>query len=116
MERKTLKLSLRPRWVTGLVENVQEYFRRETGVEYPHAVVERSLEQWIESRVDGMLERLGEVITSPHLAEAQEFRRILEQNAVGSELQISSSGPIPAAEAAIAGRDACASGETIVDA
>jgi uncharacterized phage-associated protein len=78
MDRHTFKLSLRPRWVTGLVENVQEYFRRETGVEYPREVVERSLEQWLERRFDSVLEGLGETITSAHLAEGLEFRRILE--------------------------------------
>jgi hypothetical protein len=67
--------------MTGLVENVQEYFRRETGVEYPHEVIELSLQQWLESRFDGMLERVGDVITSPSDVAAAEFRAILESNA-----------------------------------
>jgi uncharacterized phage-associated protein len=81
MEKHTFKIDLRPRWVTGLVENVQEYFRREAGVEYPREVVERSLEQWLERRFDGMLERIGDVIASPSDEAALEFRRILEMNA-----------------------------------
>ena len=87
MDRTTFKLELRPRWVTGLVENVQEYFRREVGVEYPRGVVERSLEQWLETRFDRVLEGLGEAITSAHLAEAAEFRSILEMNAAAVSSQ-----------------------------
>ena len=82
MDRQTFKLNLRPRWITGLVENVQEHFRRESGVEYPRQVVEKSLEQWLETRFDQALEGLGEAITSPHMQESRDFRRILEQNAV----------------------------------
>ena len=67
--------------MTGLIENVQEHFRREAGVEYPRDVIERSLEQWLESRFDHVLEGLGDMITSPQMKESQEFRRILEQNA-----------------------------------
>ena len=85
MDRTTFKLSLRPRWVTGLVENVREYMRREAGVEYPREVVERSLEEWLERRFDAVLESVGELITSPAAAEGLEFRRILEANAVRSE-------------------------------
>jgi uncharacterized phage-associated protein len=81
MDNTTFKMELRPRWVTGLVENVREYFSRETGVEYPPEVVERSLEEWLEARFDGMLERVGDVITSPSDAASLEFRRILEANA-----------------------------------
>ncbi|MBV9241733.1 MAG: SocA family protein [Acidobacteria bacterium] len=84
MDKQTMKLTLRPRWITGLVENVREYFRRETGVDYSRDAIEHSLEQWLETRFDDLLEGLGEVITSPHLAEAQEFRRILEANAAAS--------------------------------
>jgi|GEM_PF-1294137 len=75
------KLSLRPRWVTGLVENVQEYFRREAGVEYPREIVEKSLEQWLEMRLDHVLERIGDVITAPERTEGIEFRALLEANA-----------------------------------
>ena len=81
MDKQTFKLNLRPRWVTGLIGNVQEHFRREAGVEYPRDVIERSLEQWLESRFDHVLEGLGDMITSPQMKESQEFRRILEQNA-----------------------------------
>ncbi|MFL6375219.1 MAG: Panacea domain-containing protein [Pyrinomonadaceae bacterium] len=95
MDRTTFKLEMRPRWVTGLVENVQEYFRREAGVEYPRAVVERSLEQWLEARFDRVLESVGEMVTSPGLAEGLEFRRILE--AVSSQRSAVSSKSMPAA-------------------
>ena len=108
MERTTFKLTMRPRWVTGLVENVQEYLRRETGVEYSRDVVERSLEEWLEARFDGMLERIGDVITSTS-DEAVEFRRILEQNAAvaaGSKFKVQGSklAEVPAAEAATVAR------------
>lgn len=97
MDRQTFKLNLRPRWVTGLVENVQEYFHRETGVKYPREVIEKSLEQWLESRFDHVLEGLGEMITSPQMKESQEFRRILEQNAgEGQQALGSSEEPIAA--------------------
>lgn len=80
MERTTFKLDLRPRWMTGLVENVREYYRSEAGLEYSREVVERSLTQWLEMRIDRLIDSIGEVLTQPHLAEAQEFRRILETN------------------------------------
>lgn len=87
MDKATFKLSLRPRWVTGLVENVQEYFRREAGVEYPREVVEKSLEEWLEVRFDRVLESVGEMITSPGMAEGMEFRALLEANTLKSKVQ-----------------------------
>jgi uncharacterized phage-associated protein len=104
MDRTTFKLEMRPRWVTGLVENVQEYFRREAGVEYPRDVVERSLEQWLERRFDRVVESVGEMITSPEKAEAQEFRRILE--AVSSQQSAVSSKSAAAQPSATAAVDA----------
>lgn len=115
MDRTTFKLSLRPRWVTGLVENVQEHFRREAGVEYPREVVERSLEQWLERRFDKVLESVGEVLTSPQMAEGREFRAILEavsrqQSVVSSRREAAASVQSPKSEvqsrAALAAADA----------
>ena len=103
MDKTTFKLNIRPRWVTGLTENVQEFLRSETGVEYSRDVVERSLGVWLEARFDAVLERVGEVITSTS-DEALEFRRILDQNAAGSKFQVPSSklSEVPATEAAVA--------------
>lgn len=79
MDKDTLPLQLRTRYITGLTPNIQAYFEKETGVRYPAEVVDDALQTWMESRFDSMLEELGEVITSPHLAESQTFRRILEE-------------------------------------
>jgi uncharacterized phage-associated protein len=106
MERTSFKLDLRPRWVTGLVENVREYFSRQDGVEYPPDVIEKSLSEWLEQRVDQMLEGVGDSLTSPHLAEARDFRRILEANARSS---IHAAQPVSAARV-----EAVASGEADV--
>jgi uncharacterized phage-associated protein len=80
MEPEMFPLKLRTRFTTGLVENIQQHFSNEVGVDYPRDLVERSLTQWIEDRYDRILEDLGELIVSPHLAEAQNFRRILDEN------------------------------------
>ena len=79
MDKETLPLQLRIRYITGLTSNIQAYFEKETGVKYPAGVVNDALETWMERRFDSMLEELGEVITSPHLAESQNFRQILEE-------------------------------------
>ena len=63
-----------------LVENIQAHFKKESHVEYPREVIERSLTAWLEQRYDRMLEQLGEIVTTPHLAEAQEFRQLLDAN------------------------------------
>lgn len=78
MRSDVLSLQLRTRYISGLVTNIQTYFERETGVAYPADAVEDALQIWLESRFDRMIEGLGEVITSPHMAESLEFRRILE--------------------------------------
>src|SRR4051812_33827601 len=96
MEQKMFPLKLRTRFTTGLVENIQEHFSKEADIDYPRDVVERSLTQWIEGRYDRILEELGEVITAPHLAEAQNFRRVLDENYAGTRAE--STAVQPAAE------------------
>jgi uncharacterized phage-associated protein len=76
-----LPLQLRTRYIAGLVENIQEHFERETGTSYSRQAIETALTRWLESRFDRMLEELGEVITSPHLTESQEFRKMLDEEA-----------------------------------
>ena len=79
MNKDTLPLQLRTRYITGLTSNIQKYFEQETGVLYPAEVVNDALNTWLETRLDNMIEEMGEVITSPHMAESQHFRRILEE-------------------------------------
>jgi uncharacterized phage-associated protein len=93
MDKDTLPLQLRTRFITGLTSNIQAYFEKETGVRYPAGVINDALETWMERRFDQMLEDLGEVITSPHMAESQNFRQILEER-----MELESAGQ-PAARA-----------------
>src|SRR5688572_27533232 len=79
MNKDTLPLQLRPRYIMGLTSNIQKFFEQEAGVTYPAEVIDDALNTWLESRFDKMIEGLGEVITSPHLAESQHFREILEE-------------------------------------
>ncbi|MFN2501247.1 MAG: Panacea domain-containing protein [Pyrinomonadaceae bacterium] len=81
MRSDMLSLQLRTRFIQGLVENIQTYFQNETGVKYPAEVIDESLKIWLENRFDRILEEIGEIITSPHMAESQDFRRILEEQA-----------------------------------
>ncbi len=81
MTSDVMPLQLRTRYISGLVENIQTFLERETGTTYDAGVIETSLGIWLEQRFDRMLEEIGEVITSPHLAESQAFREILEQQA-----------------------------------
>ena len=94
MNKDTLPLQLRTRYVTGLTSNIQKYFEQETGVVYPNEVIDDALNTWLESRFDNMIESLGEVITSPHMAESQQFRRILEERMKGE----AAAGAVAAAE------------------
>jgi uncharacterized phage-associated protein len=79
MNKDTLPLQLRPRFIMGLTSNIQKFFEQEAGVTYPEAVIDDALNTWLESRFDQMIEGIGEVITSPHMPESQHFREILEE-------------------------------------
>jgi uncharacterized phage-associated protein len=79
MNKDTLPLQLRPRFIMGLTSNIQKFFEQEAGVTYPEAVIDDALNTWLENRFDKMIEGIGEVITSPHLPESQHFREILEE-------------------------------------
>ena len=80
MEQEMFPIKVRTRYTSGLVESLREWLTKETDVDYPREAVESALTSWVETRYDRMIESLPETLTSPHLAEAKEFRRILEEN------------------------------------
>jgi len=86
MGQAMFPIQLRKRYTTGLVEGIQAWFKRERSVDYPSTAIESALETWLERQYDGLMESLPELLTSPHLAEAQEFQRILEQEYADSKL------------------------------
>ncbi len=96
MNNDTLTLQLRPRYISGLADNIQKYFRKEDGVDYPATVIDQALETWLESRFDRMLEDLGEVITSPHLAESRHFREVLDACMAAQGRPVAAPVPVPA--------------------
>jgi uncharacterized phage-associated protein len=100
MNKDTLPLQLRTRYVTGLTSNIQQYFEQETGVSYPAEIIDDALNTWLESRFDNMIESLGEVITSPHMAESQQFRRILEERMQSEPQAHTAAAAVEAAEGA----------------
>ncbi|MEO7539584.1 MAG: Panacea domain-containing protein [Pyrinomonadaceae bacterium] len=102
MDKDTLPLQLRTRYIAGLTQNIQAYFEKEDGVKYSAEVVNNALETWLESRFDRMLEQLGEVITSPHLAESRDFRRILEERMEGAPQRATTAAAFGAAVATVA--------------
>jgi uncharacterized phage-associated protein len=78
MEQEMFPIRVRTRYTSGLVQSLKDWLKKETDVDYPREAVQAALTDWIETRYDRMIESLPEVLTSPELAEAQEFRRILE--------------------------------------
>src|SRR6476469_4893049 len=80
MEQEMFPIKVRTRYTSGLVESLREWLRKETDVDYPREAIESALMSWVETRYDRMIESLPETLTSPQLAEAQEFRRLLEEN------------------------------------
>ncbi len=71
-------IQLRKRYTAGLIEGIQEWFKRERSVEYPSMAIESALETWLENHYDGLMESLPELLISPERTESQEFQRILE--------------------------------------
>jgi uncharacterized phage-associated protein len=61
-----------------LVSEIREYFRHEANTLYSDDAILAALNWWLESRIDDLYEEIGEVLMSPHLAESQRFREILE--------------------------------------
>lgn len=96
MTKDTLTLQIRPRYISGLADNIQKYFKKEDGIDYPVHVIDDALQTWLESRFDRMIEGLGEVITSPHLAESKHFREILEARMIDDDRPVPASVPAPA--------------------
>jgi hypothetical protein len=79
IEKKMFPIRLRTRYTSGLVEGVQSWLKTETDVEYPRELIESAILEWVEQQNDRLIESLPEVLTSPHLKGAQEFRRVLEE-------------------------------------
>src|SRR5437868_3414957 len=89
MGQAMFPIQLRKRYTTGLVEGIQAWFKQEKSVDYPAKAIESALETWLERHYDGLMESLPELLTSPHLAEAQGFERILEQEYTDSKIAAS---------------------------
>ena len=101
LEQEMFPIKVRTRYTSGLVENLREWLRNETDVDYPRPAVEAALTSWVESRYDRIIESLPETLTSPHRAEAMEFRRILEENYIPATEQ--ETPPVVAAETVFTG-------------
>lgn len=81
MDQRMFPIQLRTRYTIGLIEGIQDFFRREESIDYPREVVEKALETWLERRADELVESLPELLTSPSRTQAQEFRLELESAA-----------------------------------
>ena len=60
---------------------LRNHFREETEKTYADAQIAAAIDSWLEIRFERMIEDIAEVITTPHLAESQRFREILEASA-----------------------------------
>ena len=54
-----------------LISKIRDYFRVEADKTYSDEAILGAINQWFEDRLDRMSEEIGDVLTSPHLADAQ---------------------------------------------
>lgn len=62
-----------------VIKSVQEFYSRETGDLYADDVVLEAVNKWLDMKFKS--EDLEELLTTPHLSEAKDFREILEETA-----------------------------------
>jgi uncharacterized phage-associated protein len=63
------------------VSAVQDYFRTEFDQEFPEDVVEAALKDWVDRKMDVVIEEIPERLTSPGSADSIDFTRLLRKTA-----------------------------------
>ena len=78
METDTINLSISKKALDDSAKKIGDFYLQETGVKYPLPFIRESIHTWIELHLDSVAESIEELLTTPNLPEAQEFRRQLD--------------------------------------
>src|SRR5205085_168487 len=78
-----------------LVSEIRDYFRHEADKTYSDEAILAAINWWVDTRLENMYEEIGEVILSPHLAESQHFREILEAPEMARAKAPAAVAPVP---------------------
>jgi len=83
-----------------LISKIRDYFRIEADKTYTDEAILAAIHLWFEDRLDRMSEEIGDVLTSPHLAESRRFREILESSTASAQAAAPQVAPETVAEPA----------------
>ncbi len=77
MDARNVTFNISDPSFTRIATTVRDHYRSEFDRDYPVAAVESALIDWLQLKVDGVLEEVTEVLTTPGSRESSEFAQIL---------------------------------------
>jgi hypothetical protein len=79
MGTEMLSKNLRDTRISAVIPVLQSYLQSETGQVFPREIIGSAVQEWLDQRVEALLDDMPEVLTSPHRPEANLFAEILDK-------------------------------------
>ena len=78
MTPSTIHLDIPESRLRPVVSELREAIKADCGTDYPESVIRQSVIDWLDARLDRLVEDAVERLSSPSYEEAREFARMLE--------------------------------------